>query len=549
MPAYNNPRSIIHTIPSFRYAVLFLLGIVLGDKCGELLGLKEWMYMLIISMTCTLLSQKFSFRLCNIAFLLSIVLFGGIWKSLADEERISINREITVECKMMVLSEPIARGKVVQFDSKVLNDGAIYKSKEGNVYINHRLAKAKLRTSLLRDTITGKYKSIHIGDALIARVDLSPLEGWYRQNAHFNYVRWLRARDFAGRGFIGIGKWEKTNMSWNDIDMFEYVRTKILGYRENILKEIKKSGIDNEAFAVATAMALGNKSALTPELRDEYTIAGAAHILALSGVHLTIIYLIFSYLLGKTRKRERISVLVSIWGYVLFVGMPISVVRASCMLTIWETISMLEGSQPQLNVFGATLLAMAAINPYCLWDVGFQMSFMAVFAIITFMEPINSLMPKKWKPMNRKQEKLLPKAERRKRKLCRTLWYIGSASCAAQIGTAPLTAYYFGRLSTLFLATNYIVIPLSWIIICGTLVIAFVAWMNIMVGGWLIIILQVAGWCLSIIVKVQNYLLTLIAHIPMASIGNININAIQVMAVYAIIGAVAVWVNRKIFKE
>jgi len=549
MSAKSNPRSIIHTVPLFRVAALFLLGIVIGDLCDGLVGFRSWLLIGVAVAACSLVLYKVNTTLCNQMIFFSAVVAGGLRMSSAEDNRGMIEGEGTIECKIAVLSEPIVRGKVVQFDAKVDGEGVLWQDGVGCIYRNKSLAGKKLRISLLRDTITGYYKDVNLGDGLVARVDLSPLKEWHRQNAHFDYIRWLKARDFVGRGFVGIGKWKKTDLKCGDIGVYDYIRVNILRCREVILEEIKMSGMDDETFAVASAMALGNKSNLTPELRDEYTIAGAAHILALSGVHLAIIYMILSFLFGNVRKREKICVLTFIWVYVFFVGMPISVVRAACMLTIWDFLYMMEKHQRQLNVYGLTLLVMIVVSPESVWDVGFQMSFIAVLAIILFMKPINDLMPEKWKPKNKKEDRQLSKLVRQRRAIFRTLWYIGSASCAAQVGTAPLVAYYFGRVTVLFLITNFVVVPLSWIIIFGTLLMAFVVCVNMVVNGWLSMVVHAIGWFVGMVVKMQDFMLTEIAHIPIASIDGVDVNVVQVIAMYAIIVACAVWANRKILKD
>lgn len=535
-------RNIIHTVPMFRWAILIIIGIVAGDMFSGYVEAKMWIGIMSVCVGFAILCNKKYPMVSSIMILTAIICAGGFRICLSENEEVAIEEETTgAKCKIAVTTEPKVRGKVIQFDGIIISDESHRKED---------VAGKLIRVSLLRDTITKKYKTIHIGDGIEGIADTSPLKNWYRLNSNFDYIRWLHARGFCGRAFIGIGKWEESDVSWQEIGLIEMLKLKALVIRERILKRIESSGMDYDTFAVTTAMTLGNKSALSPELREEYNMAGASHALALSGVHLSIIYIIFSLLFGKRHKTSRIMTLVMIWAYVIFTGMSISVIRAAYMLTIWEILRITEYDQKPLNVLGFTACIMMLTSPQSIWDIGFQMSFTAVLAIIALIEPMREIMPNKWKPKNKKERQRQSKAELRKYKLLRYGWYVGTVSLSAQIGTMPLTIYYFSRIPLYFILTNLIVIPAVTIIVWATTLLTLIIAIDMIAGVTAGLASITLAKALSVFAGLINKTLSLIASLPCSSIEGIHVNTIQLTAMYIIIIAGILHINRKsIFKR
>ncbi len=311
--------------------------------------------------------------------------------------------------------------------------------------------------------------------------------------------------------FIESDNWEGKKVSMMKISIIDRARITFLKWRHHLLLKYKLNGAENDVYAVLAAMTLGDKSALNKELRDTYSITGASHVLALSGLHLSIIYLLLTTLMFQRRRQHlwtQVLIVLSIWAFALLVGLPVSVVRSALMISIFALFSL--GNRPHMSV---NLLCLAAIiilviSPHALHDIGFQLSFITVFSILLFM-PLFA--PKESNPI----------------KNC--LW----VSLAAQIGSAPLVAFYFGRFSTYFLLTNLIVLPLAYIILCGTLVMLLVPQVSI-----------VLIW----VVELLNSLLSIIAKLPMASLEGLHPSVVQVLLCYlcgaSLYGAILVWKNK-----
>jgi competence protein ComEC len=277
--------------------------------------------------------------------------------------------------------------------------------------------------------------------------------------------------------------------------------------REKLLARFSENGIDGDAYAVVAAMSLGDKSALTRDLKDTYSVSGASHVLALSGLHLGIIYILFSLFLPRRRwpALSQLVIILFIWAFVFLVGMSVSVVRSAVMLTVYGLLSIGNRDKMSINALAFTAIVMLMWNPSWLFDVGFQMSFMAVLAILLFVplfEDVFSaeyLMEHRW---------------------IKRIWGLVTVSCSAQLGVAPLIAFYFGRFSTYFLLTNFIVIPAAMVIL----------WLSIVV-----LVFPSLAYILLYIVELLNIALSRISAIPGASIDGLHPSVIQVVLVYILI--------------
>ena len=286
--------------------------------------------------------------------------------------------------------------------------------------------------------------------------------------------------------------------------------------RDRLLQRLSDGGVEGDAYAVVAAMVLGDKSALTKELRDTYSVTGASHVLALSGLHLGIIYMLLSFLVRGRRWRmlSQLFLIVSIWGFVFLVGMSMSVVRAAIMLSVYALLSLGHRDKMSVNTLAFTAIVMLMVHPLSLFDVGFQLSFMAVFSILL------------WYPLF---EGLIPQPYLMSHRLVKWLWTMLAVSCAAQLGTAPLVAYYFGRFSSLFLITNLVVIPAATLILYLSLIVLFV---------------PSIAYLLYNIVTILNSFLERMALLPWASIEGCHPSVLQTIMVYVVIAALYLLVDR-----
>ena len=308
----------------------------------------------------------------------------------------------------------------------------------------------------------------------------------------------------------GDGDLTETGNSRRAPTTLDRSKTYFLQLRSRLLQRMADQGLTGDEYAVVAAMALGDKSALTKELKATYAVTGASHVLALSGLHLSIIYSLLSLLIVGRRWRmlSQLICLLSIWAFVFLVGMSVSVVRSALMISIYALMSLGHRDKMSVNTLAFTAIVMLVVQPLSLFDIGFQMSFMAVFSILVMM-PIF--------------ERVFSQAYLMSHPVVRWLWAMVSVSCAAQLGVAPLIAYYFGRFSTYFLLTNLVVVPAATLILYLSLA---------------VLVVPSLAYLLIYIVGLLNAALLYIASIPGASIEGLHPTVLQVAMVYVVIAAV-----------
>lgn len=290
----------------------------------------------------------------------------------------------------------------------------------------------------------------------------------------------------------------------------ERLRLRALCWRHSLLSryETLTNGKD-EIYGVLAAMTLGDKSALTRELRDTYSQTGASHILALSGLHMGILFGLLSTLTFLLRHSlaARLLTITLFWGFALLTGLSPSIVRSAFMLSV-ATVFSLRGSRGiSVNALCLAAMVILLLHPYALFDVGFQLSFLAVFSILVLMPLLDSFWPEDFLFRHR---------------TVKMLWSLVSVSIAAQAGTAPLVAYHFGQLPLYFILTSLIVIPVTYAVLSLSLL-------------FLIIPMVPLGHAVSWLVNALNTTLTAMSAWPYASVNGLQPSALQTAMAYLLI--------------
>lgn len=251
-----------------------------------------------------------------------------------------------------------------------------------------------------------------------------------------------------------------------------------------LYRRLAAAGLSGDELATTGALTLGYKDDIDPEIRRQFQASGAAHVLAVSGLHTGILYGLVLWLLTlggrfKPLYENRFGrcvisgvVIAVMWGYAWLTGMTPSVVRAVTMVTIFETGRMLYRPAFSLNTIAAAAVLILAVRPTDLWSVSFQLSFAATAAIVV---------------VARESEKYTHSRDFDHIWYGRLVsWVLGTIiiSLAAQIGTLPITMFYFGQISCYFLLTNLIVLPLATVLVpCGLATIVLGgSWLGTMMG-------------------------------------------------------------------
>ena len=311
-------------------------------------------------------------------------------------------------------------------------------------------------------------------------------------------------------------QWRKVGVEAGELPLLLRSRLWFLHQRERLLERYHATGAANDAYALLAAMTLGDKSQLTTELRTAYAGTGAAHVLALSGLHLGIVCSLL--LLFLRRRRGRVVaqgiMILAIWAFAFLVGLPTSVIRAATMLSVYGLLSMGRRRGLSVNVLAFAAIVMLAVSPQSLFDVGFQLSFAAVFAILALMPLWDCWVSPQWQQRHR---------------LLSWLWSLFIISVSAQLGTAPLAAYYFGQFPVCFLLTNLVVVPAVWLILHGAL---------------LMLLLPAVAPAVTGLASGLNTTMEWLALQPWASIDGLHPSVLQVVLAYVAIAAVVMALMR-----
>lgn len=265
--------------------------------------------------------------------------------------------------------------------------------------------------------------------------------------AGFDYRRYLECQGLSGTAVAFSNRWMRLGH-----DERFLLRGFALECRERILDVYRSWHLDKDVYAVVSALTMGDKSALSHELKDVYTVAGTSHVLALSGLHVGILSIILSWMLFPLRLVRggrwlvSLCVLGVLWAFAILTGLSPSVVRAVTMFSLYAVASVVSESRYS-GGYAVVLAAFIMLlwRPLFLFDLGFLLSFTAVLSILL----INPLLQRLWSP---------------RRRLTRFVWNALTLSLAAQIGTAPIILYNFGTFPTYFLLANLFVTPLATLI-------------------------------------------------------------------------------------
>ena len=289
-------------------------------------------------------------------------------------------------------------------------------------------------------------RQLRRGDMLWISARLSPPANNGNPD-EFDYARFLRHRGVCGTGYVASGHWKRSGRQ-----LTVPFRQQALDQREKVVAYYRQLGFQGDELAVLSALTVGDKDDLSEDITETYSVTGASHVLALSGLHIGFLYALFWFLFSPLWRRFKplkpvlLGVIICcLWGFAFLTGLAPSVVRSVIMFSLLALSCLQSEKALSANTLAATAFLMLLYNPCWLFDVGFQLSFTAVAAILIFHPLFYA-----WCPTSNR--------------LVRKVWGLMSLSVAAQIGTAPLVIFYFSRFSTHFLFTNLWVIPLASLI-------------------------------------------------------------------------------------
>ena len=482
----------VHQNPFFRFFLPLATGVVAGIFISN-----SWHYinyfiiaLLVFILMCHFfkLTQKFYFNVFwGIAASSALFLIGI---KLTDLKKTNItqlnNSEYT--CIATILEQPEEKPNSYKTTLKVhyIKDTASWQK-----------TNIKILCYLEKDTIKN---ILNVGSQITAVIQ--PKEIMHSGNPEaFDYSKYLRYKDINYQIYLKSDHYFESNVKTKFLLSVEAEKI-----RQKLLAIYSHCGISGDEFAVLSALTLGYKSELTPEIKESFSTSGAMHILAVSGLHVGIIYLILAKLLFFLQRNkygkiiQYILVILFLWQYAFISGLSNSVLRATIMFSFIALGKMFSRHISIYNSIFASALIILIYNPYSIMDVGFQLSYAAVLSIVFFQAKIYSLINIKSTSLD-------------------YVWQLVSVAIAAQLGTFPITLYYFDQFPLYFILSNILIIPLATIIIYLAFLLFILSFSNSL-SFYVAIVLK---YCTLFL----NKMVFLIESMPYSKINNFLIDTVD----------------------
>jgi competence protein ComEC len=383
-------------------------------------------------------SINYKYRMApGVLFILMMFLVGVIVHQLADS-RLCKNHFVHHRnhdwIRLRLLDVPAEKEKSWKVVAEVsaVGDSLSYQYSCGRVLVY--LEKCESAMHLMTD------------DVIVSRVKIQQLTAQMNPCA-FDYSEYLVNHGVHGQCYLDSLSWMKLS-SVHENSLTGFFRT----IRERLLKRLQSHGIDKREENVLAALVLGKTTGLDAELLMSYSGAGAVHVLAVSGLHVALIYMILSPFMKKLYRGNRgrwvktIVPALLLWMYAGITGFSPSVLRSALMFTCFIIADNFQKQNNIFNTMSVSAILLLIIEPAMITEAGFQLSYLAVLGIVIYQDPLVHL-------LYIKNKALL------------WAWKLTCVSTAAQLATLPITLYYFHQFPNYFVLTNLIVIPLSTIVL------------------------------------------------------------------------------------
>lgn len=341
---------------------------------------------------------------------------------------------------------------------KVLKENRFYhKYITAVTAVGGKVTRGEVLLNVQKDSIK---ESAKINDIFYFKSNVSSIDS-VKNPYQFNYKLYLEKQGVYQQFFLRESSYLYVNSSELSIyKIAENIRTKIE-------RSLVLNGFKGEELGVIKALILGQRSTISKELLNEYTNAGAIHILAVSGLHVGIILLIFSLILKPLEKIKNgifiktILIIVMLWCFAVIAGLSASVVRAVTMFTAVAIGMSIKRKTFVIHSLITSMFVLLLVKPLFIFDVGFQLSYLAVFSIVTIQPKLYQIWKPKWKLVDR-------------------AWQLFTVSLAAQIGVLPISLFYFHQFPGLFMLSNLVIIPYIGIILMGGILVMLLAILDVL---------------------------------------------------------------------
>ena len=445
-------------VPFIRFTVSLLAGIAFAELglhppfsaawAAALVGLA---YLLLF-----LLKKSFNFSSRwiwgTLAFMFLFFAGAALWQQQKKESELLLEQPVLLNA--VVTEHPTQKPNSMQLRLRV----DAYKQNSGWVKASEPIV-AYMQ-------VDGASRALQAGQRLLVSTTLRPISPPMNPE-EFDYRRYMRQHGFFATTFISANTY-----SVIEENALPFYKSIPLRMQQGLLNTFKQANIAEQELAVLMALTIGDSRLLDKELIQAYSSAGIIHILSVSGLHVGLLYMllihVFFFLKGKRYKLvlKAAICLLCLWFYAAIADFSPPVMRATVMFS-FVLLAQLSGRQYSvLNAVFASAFFICLLKPLSLFDVGFQLSYLAVLGILAFYSKLNKLIT-----LNNP--------------LLRGAWSICCVSLAAQVAVLPLSVFYFHQMPVYFLLANVLVIPLVAIttyLIVLLLFVSFIPLLSVVVG-------------------------------------------------------------------
>lgn len=297
----------------------------------------------------------------------------------------------------------------------------------------------------------------------------------------------------------------------------------IFSLRKKIVTILKTHISGGRETGLAEALLIGYKDDLDKTLVQSYSNTGVVHIIAISGLHVGLIYGLL-LLLTKSLRGKKLHwlrffiVLAALWAFGFLAGAQPSVMRSVVMFSAIAAGTVLDRNTSVYNNLALSALLLLCYNPFWLWDVGFQLSYTAVLSIIIFFKPVYNWIYLENKALD-------------------AVWKVVAVTLAAQLLTTPVSLYYFHQFPLLFIFTNLIAVPLSSAILIGEILLCALSFITPVASA--------IGWATTLAIRLINGYIERMETISFSVWDGIFISAVQALLLLLFTAGISVWLLEK----
>ncbi len=345
--------------------------------------------------------------------------------------------------------------------------------------------------------------TLEIGDEVLFHLKYKAVDG-PKNPGQFDYQKYLQYKSIFQQQYISAPEITviKKHKSLFVKRISDYIGTAV----QSVLKKYIQK---HENFALADGILLGHRADIDVELYNAFAYTGILHILSVSGLHVGIIYGMLVFLLSfikdknkKIRIAKFIFIFCFIWLFTFVTGFSSACVRAAILFSLLNFGKLKNENVSNLNLLAGAAILQILIDPNNVFDIGFQLSYLAMLGLFIFTKPIYSLY---YNP----------------NKLIDWTWNLWAASIAAQLFTVPLSIYYFGNFPTYFLLANIFAIPLS----------AVILWLSVTlcIFSFIPFVAAIIGWLDSLVIYIFIQLTYFFSNLPLGKLYNLYISKTQLI--------------------